>query len=306
MNRTQKRLFAVLSAAIVLTGAALAVKYAKPEENIENPQQTQVNASPLSQESGTYKAISYWNGSTTLSFSRNEAGDWIWSEDPDFPLDPAHIEKIEETLSQLKPQQTLKEPEELESYGLDEPSQTLTATAQNGAISSIQLGKTTMDGDSYYMLMNESETPVYIISDQLAKEMSIGIYDMCRLPEFPDWADDSIQSVTLSDGENTTVVPNIQDTNIRLIINQILNMELSSCVDYRPSEGAVLVCGFGEPSAVVTVRDGSEEPFVLTIGNATLDETGRYVRFPGDTTIYSMKNERLAILMQTAENGISQ
>ena len=36
----------------------------------------------------------------------------------------------------------------------------------------ISLGNTTTDGNSYYMLMNEQESPVYIISNSLYTEMS--------------------------------------------------------------------------------------------------------------------------------------
>ncbi len=44
----------------------------------------------------------------------------------------------------------------------DQPFATLTAAKPDGGTLTISLGNTTTDGNSYYMLMNEQESPVYI------------------------------------------------------------------------------------------------------------------------------------------------
>ena len=222
------------------------------------------------------------------------------------------------TLSALKPQQTITEGDTLDAYGLDEPSQTLTATSDNGQTTTIALGNATSDGNSYYMLMNGSETPVYIISDELSREMAVGIYDMCLLPDFPSdeaqlnsvsWAardtvlnrshsetsdgDSAAASSSAaeepttswrSDGANVTNSKQVQG-----IVKQILGLRLDACVDYRPSNDAAALCGFDEPSSVITVNytgdGGTEETLTLTIGDQVLDGDGRYVRVDYDPTI---------------------
>lgn len=140
--------------------------------------------------------LSYYNGAATLTFALNEDGEWIWADSPEFPLNDSTVTEIVETLSSLKFQQVLPATEGKESYGLDNPSATLTATAGSGA-QELVFGKTTTDGDSYYMMMNGDESTVYIVADTLVKQMQMPIYDMCVLPELPDLSEQNLRAITI-------------------------------------------------------------------------------------------------------------
>lgn len=145
---------------------------------------------------GAYSALRWYNGSATLSFSLDEKGAWVWSDGPDFPLDDGTVTAILETLTSLKFQQVLPAGEDKSEYGLDSPSATLTATAGEGE-QSLAFGKTTTDGDSYYMMMNGDESTVYIVADDLMKLMQTPIYDMCALPELPDLSEGNLRAITI-------------------------------------------------------------------------------------------------------------
>ncbi len=145
---------------------------------------------------GAYSALRYYNGSATLSFSLDEAGRWIWADGPDFPLNDATVTSILETLSSLKFQQVLPATESREEYGLDEPSATLAASA-GGAEQTLDFGKATTDGDSYYLMMNGDESTVYIVADTLVRLMQTPIYDMCALPELPDLSEQNLRAITI-------------------------------------------------------------------------------------------------------------
>lgn len=145
---------------------------------------------------GAYSALRWYNGSATLSFSLNEKGAWVWSDGPDFPLNDGTVTSILETLASLKFQQVLPAGEDKSEYGLDTPAATLTATAGTGE-QSLAFGKTTTDGDSYYMMMNGDESTVYIVSDELMKLMQTPIYDMCALPELPDLSEGNLRAITI-------------------------------------------------------------------------------------------------------------
>ena len=122
-----------------------------------------------------------------------------------YPVDP-------DLLTNLKPQQTITEGDTLEAYGLDQPFATLTAAKPDGGTLTISLGNTTTDGNSYYMLMNEQESPVYIISNSLYTEMSKTIYDMCDLPELPQLTEENLQSVTVEGAASTLLRPIDKET----------------------------------------------------------------------------------------------
>lgn len=144
-----------------------------------------------------YSALSYYNGSATLSFALDEKGNWIWADGPDFPLNSDTVVSILETLTGLKFQQVLAATESREEYGLDNPAATLTASAAGGARQTLSFGKTTTDGDSYYMMMDGDDSTVYIVADTLVKLMRMPIYDMCALPELPDLGEPNLRAITI-------------------------------------------------------------------------------------------------------------
>ncbi|MEG1593201.1 MAG: hypothetical protein RR350_02240, partial [Oscillibacter sp.] len=72
----------------------LGVKYRSARNNPDGA----MTASGANAAQTAYSAISYWNGNTALSFAVNEAGNWFWVDDPDFPLDPAGITAMAEEL----------------------------------------------------------------------------------------------------------------------------------------------------------------------------------------------------------------
>ena len=167
MNRTQKKTLVLLLGILVGLGILLAVVSAVKRSSAQREAEeaaAQDAASVITETEAAYSSLTYDNGSATLSFHLDEAGKWVWSDDPEFPLDDSTIQSILTLLTNLKPQQTITEGDTLEAYGLDQPFATLTAAKPDGGTLTISLGNTTTDGNSYYMLMNEQESPVYILS----------------------------------------------------------------------------------------------------------------------------------------------
>ncbi len=328
----------MLLATAVLAAAVLAVRSAKNRRS-QDAAESLVSSSGMISDGAAYKSISYHNGNATLSFALNKEGEWYWTDDPDFPLNQDYLIQMTNTLSTLKPQQTITDGSAPEDYGLDEPTRTLSATASNGLLTTLALGNATSDGNSYYMLMNESETPIFIISGELVKEMSVGIYDMLLLPELPALTEDRLRTVTLT-GAVTTELSAFRaqaqpdeggddsspesgdggitwlcngadmtaDEQVQSVLEQLSELRLDACVDYRPSDGAAALCGFDAPTVTVTVSytgDGNtSQTLTLTVGNPVLGGDGRYVRVNDDSTIYRMAAEKLDALLAVAEGGL--
>ena len=216
MNRTQKKTLVLLLGILVGLGILLAVVSAVKRSSAQREAEeaaAQDAASVITETEAAYSSLTYDNGSATLSFHLDEAGKWVWSDDPEFPLDDSTIQSILTLLTNLKPQQTITEGDTLEAYGLDQPFATLTAAKPDGGTLTISLGNTTTDGNSYYMLMNEQESPVYIISNSLYTEMSKTIYDMCDLPELPQLTEENLQSVTVEGAASTLLRPIDKETS---------------------------------------------------------------------------------------------
>ena len=292
-------------------------------------------ASVITETEAAYSSLTYDNGNATLSFHLDEAGKWVWSDDPEFPLDDSTIQSILTLLTNLKPQQTITEGDTLEAYGLDQPFATLTAAKPDGGTLTISLGNTTTDGNSYYMLMNEQESPVYIISNSLYTEMSKTIYDMCDLPELPQLTEENLQSVTVEGAASTLLRPIDKETSTdeetgeetvtvtwaasgedvtgnadtASLLAELGALTFTKCVDYKPTDEAAALCGFDAPQATVTILylndTGTEGTLTLTFGSENLDQTGYYVRMEGDSTIYQMDTASVDTILSVAENGLT-
>lgn len=346
MNRQQQKLLrGLVIAAVVLLAVLAAVLLFKRHsaEKQAEEEAAQEAASAITEDHG-YTSLTYTNSTATLSFTQDEDGSWIWADDPEFPLDDSTITYIIQILQSLKPQQTITDGDTLEAYGLDQPSATLTATdAETGETLKLTFGKATTDGTSYYMLMNDAESPVYIVSDTLYNYLSTPIYDMCVLPELPVLTEETLNSLTIqgavettltaahnesvgtddaedtdeetTDGEETSSVTwtsgetDVTDNEtLQSLLDELSTLSFTKCADYKPSDEAVELCGFGSPTAVLTASyvtdSGTEGTLTLTLGTKNVDGDSYYARMDDDTTIYLISASAVSALVTAASSGL--
>lgn len=341
MNRQQQKLLrGLVIAAVVLLAVLAAVLLFKRHsaEKQAEEEAAQEAASAITEDHG-YTSLTYTNSTATLSFTQDEDGSWIWADDPEFPLDDSTITYIIQILQSLKPQQTITDGDTLEAYGLDQPSATLTATdAETGETLKLTFGKATTDGTSYYMLMNDAESPVYIVSDTLYNYLSTPIYDMCVLPELPVLTEETLNSFTIQgavettltaahneststdetdgeDGEETSSVTwtsgetDVTDNEtLQSLLDELSTLSFTKCADYKPSDEAVELCGFGSPTAVLTASyvtdSGTEGTLTLTLGTKNVDGDSYYARMDDDTTIYLLSASAVSALVTAASSGL--
>lgn len=331
MTWKERRLITVLSVILAILSAALlivlGIRYRQSRDAVQDPAAQAVQAAQAA--GSTYASLSVYSGSATLSFSIQEDGTWVWDDDTEFPLDDSTIESMMDLLSDLTPQQVLSDPESLESYELDAPSASISAVKVDQSTVSVTFGKATTDGTSRYAMMNDDASTIYIFADTLYQALQTPIYDMMTLPELPELPESSISSISiqgpgedaqplllaaqhtddgattwLSGGEDVT-----DNASVQALLEDLGQMQIARCVDYRPSDEAGSICGFDAPDALVQVtytpEDGSESVWTLTVGTTEPGGTGRYARIGADTTIYLLETALLDPLMRIAAGGLT-
>ena len=329
MTWRERRIVTFLSGVLgILLIALLLVLGMKYREN-RDEEEAAVSAAAVLEEESACTALSYYNGTAMLDFTRNQKNQWIWAADDDFPLDETFITDILDSISDLAPQETYESVESLEALGLDNPRSYLSASYQSGTTFSISFGSTTADGSGVYAIHNEKTAPVYLYSAEVLDLLNYGVYDMCVLPDFPELPEERIQRITIQGTANAEgVVPRFtMDSSkngekliwkcesrtvtnaqrVRNLFTDLPTLEFTKCISYRPSEEAAALCGFNAPIATIwanyTTATDLEEHFQLVIGDLTLDGQSRYVRLNGEETIYSVSLDMLDAILVIAQNG---
>ena len=244
------------------------------------------------------------DGETTLRFEKNDQGQWQWKDDPTFPLDTTYVDALIATVQQIlssQPIVTDKTPEDLD---LDDQRKYLTITDEKGHKVTWYLGDKNDDGCYYMCLSGDTTNAIYLAPAELTAQISRSIYDMMILPQLQEMAAANIRSVTVATAEKTvTTVPNssgvwvvgISSVNeiAQPMIQALSKLQIDSCLDYNPTNGAAAICGLESPQATVTVEfansTGVESSLSFAIG-AKLSR-GYCVTLGEDTTIYLIKAE---------------
>ena len=98
-----------------------------------------------------------------MSFVK-EDGTWYLKNDKETALVQDTIQDIADTVSDVKAEKQIKDPDPLESYGLNEASYTIIVTGENGDTGTLYIG----DGaDSDYYLTDKEKQNVYLVSSEL-------------------------------------------------------------------------------------------------------------------------------------------
>ena len=327
IHRQKRMLLIALGILVVLIVILLAVKSCGADDAADSPDDA--DAGEVLAAAEDVVALDWENEDTTISLAQNDDGSWYWTGNPDFPLDAAYPEQLVQTLSALTPQQTITDGDTLESYGLDEPSRTLTATHADGTTTLYQLGRDTTDGESCYLLLDGDESTVYIIDGSLRDQLDVGIYDMMDLPELPDLTEENLVSIQLSGAAETTLTaadePGSDDETVTEVhwysgdtdvtdaagdlVTALASLSLDSCADFDPTDEAVTLCGLDAPTAKLQVvyldEDGAEQTLTLFVGSSSADASGYYVRMNDDTTVYIMTSATLETVLSVAQDGLT-
>lgn len=345
MTWQERRTITVLCTILAILFAALLIVLSmRYYENRELPEESAAveTGSQIVEEQVFCRELTYFNGSTTLSFSLNEETQkWRWTHDTAFPLDESTVLSILEQLIAWDPVKTISASAVTEDVGLAQSSGRLTVFMSDGTNASLIFGNLAGDGSGRYARLNGDTTKVHVVSDDLYKKMCVPIYDMMALPAMPALPESAISTILIrgqesanpDDPENPIPAPvtlltayhaddnpantfwrsNGADVSgsktLRSLLLDLDILKLKKCVIYRPSDEAVTLCGFDDPVATMKIKyataAGTEETLLLTVGNLLPGSADRYVQMgEDDSTIYQLPSWLTDSLLQIAAKGL--
>ena len=255
-----------------------------------------------------------YNGSVTLRFVREE-DTWYWGDDRDFPLEQSIVTELLATVQGYAALSPLPHTDDLSQFGLSDTKRYISLTDTEGNTRTYWLGTQTDEGQ---YIQPEGETDaVYLSPAGVDGTLSMGIYDMARLPQLPQLTADNVSAltVTAADGKSLSLTASEgvwlrsgQDVTqwSGKLTEALGQLTLLRCIDYRPSTGVAELCGLTEPTVTLTVTYraiAGETELTLRVGAQR--DGGYYATVNDDDTIYLLPAAPAEVLAALAANGLN-
>ena len=133
-----------------------------------------------------------YNGSVTLRFVREEDA-WYWGDDRDFPLEQSIVTELLATVQGYAALSPLPHTDDLSQFGLSDTKRYISLTDTEGNTRTYWLGTQTDEGQ--YIQPEDETDAVYLSPTGVDGTLSMGIYDMARLPQLPQLTADFTSTI---------------------------------------------------------------------------------------------------------------
>ncbi len=274
--KKNSRLLLILLGVLVLCCAVYGLMLLlndRSTQQAENEEDAQAEAMSLS-DLGDAVSISYQGSDGPLSFSK-ESEVWVYDADPDFPLEQSDVKLLASTLQSLSATRKLESGEDLASYGLAEPANTVTAVDADGGELTILLGSEASNGD--YYAMRDGDDTVYTITNSLAQLLK-DLNDLYKPYTIP-YSGCTVDSVSLSGelaGTARTLSGLAEDESeeAQALHTAWSAMAFADLVAYQPDDEDLASCGLDEPALTMTVT--YQEGVINTLLIGSQNEDGDY------------------------------
>lgn len=116
MARSKRFLILLAVLAAACAAAAIALNWQQRQEQIQTSGEAVLEIDPDS-----VQALSWTRGELSLSFTRDEEGNWSYDDDDAFPVNPEAMEQLLSPFAPFSAAFMIEEAQDEGQYGLDEP-----------------------------------------------------------------------------------------------------------------------------------------------------------------------------------------
>lgn len=274
-----KRLYVLLGVLAAVCIAAFAVSRAETKkEDIRVSGETVFS---LDAESVT--AISWYDGSGSLAFTKSDSGEWSYDGDEAFPVDADKINERLALFESFNAAFTIENADSLSQYGLDDPECTVKLTTAEGTISVTIGAFSEMDaqryvcfgGDTVYLAAKDplelfsTELARMIKNDTTPKLSEVDAISFSGEQNYTLRRDESAKSLCESDVYFVDDKP-LDTDRVESYLRAISSLTLNEYATYDLAEDKLSFYGLDEPTLAVTLsytdENGVEQSFSLTVG----------------------------------------
>lgn len=242
--------------------------------------------------------ISYTDTVDTVT-CRKDGGTWYEASDKNFPLKQSRAEDAVSSFTKITANRKLKEPEELESYGLDDPAYTVTMTDSQGSKTEIWIGSVASNSD-YYLTADGGET-IYTVSSLITEDLIFDESLLLQTETFPEIDSSNLISLKIEKNGKTLVNcekeseededENEDEDLISTYGSELSGITLDTCVEYNAGKRKLKQYGLDtEKRKTVTAvyTDSETEDDLSKETKSESDDTSTQVFYMG--TVFEESN----------------
>lgn len=310
--KRSKRIIILAVILALLTAATLALNlYEGKQEQIRVSGQVIVQIPAAEVESVSW--INYKD--ETFSF-RKEAGQWIYEDDPSFPVDEEKIANVLTPFESYSASFIIEQVEDYGQYGLADPKLTLTINTPDRSFTLKQGGFSIMDSQSY---IDIGDGNVYLVKESPEEYVETTLPGMLKHDDTPVL--ESASQITFSGAENYTISSKVENTNIEnpefsyyttvggktlsldsekveTFLGNVTLLRLMEYITYNASEQDLKAYGLDKPVLTITVQNKESGECHIEIGEVVTEaETegqaatvSRYVRIGDSRIVYILSD----------------
>ncbi|MGI6095927.1 MAG: DUF4340 domain-containing protein [Lachnospiraceae bacterium] len=315
-DRKQIKLFMAVGILAVLAAGYAGLKYWNTDTDTEE-QETKTVIQEIPEEE--IREISF-NGKTeeTITFVKEE-DTWYYTEDREFPVDASAMTTMLAPLTSISSERIIKQPDDLEEYGLRRPSKVITVTKTDDSVVTIHLGNMSDTVGEYYAYLNDDTDKIYLLDSYIYTNFDVNLYDLAKAETVSSITSTAVTNLTVEQEKQTFSVFENEDSytgwtvrdwngnekeagssQVITEFTSIISNTLSSYVNYNSQD--LSIYGLDHPAAVITIdyneaaeseEDAEAEEttavkqFIIYVGNT--DENGDYYVTTNETSgIYTM------------------
>ena len=268
--KKKKKLIGLLTALVVLillTAAYFCLKnYNKEQEAESETEDTSVAVTSI--EESDITGLTYILDKEKLEFKK-ENNSWYYTDDKNFPVDQDKVKTLLDNFKDIKAVRDLGQLENLDDYGLKEPSNTVTVISNNGVETVFYIGNENETTGDYYMYMNNPEH-IYTVSSTFANAFNGKLYDLVVDSSFPSITSNTIIKAVVDQTDNQLTLESSRDdsatwsvkdsknkkkeadgTKSNQLLSNVTSLNFKDYIDYDCKN--LDQYGLKDPSAVITL-----------------------------------------------------
>lgn len=211
MKKNVWKLVGAVLILVVLIIGYVAVTILNPEETEETQEQEDTSIEVNTFESDDVTELSYTSKKGDFTFLL-DGESWYYTKDKNCPIDQAKITAMLSAASSVKASQLVEEnnKENFSSFGLDEPTETITYKLSSGESKTYYVGDYNEMLTSYYFNV-KGEDKVYLIDTTLFNSFDYDLLGLVDVEEYPIMSATDISDFSITNGKKTVYTKDKND-----------------------------------------------------------------------------------------------